>query len=141
MHVDAGQVIAHLDDSNAVAALNQAQATLAQAATPAADARPVFERSEAQLAQGLISRESFDSAKSTFDQTRTALEVARSALAVAQQNKDDTEVRAPFAGVVTAKAAQPGEIISPVSAGAGFIRTGIATIVDMDSLEADVDVK
>ena len=139
MHVDAGQVIAHLDDSNAVATLNQAQATVDQAATSAADARPVFERSEAQLAQGLISRESYDSAKSTSDQTRTALEVARSALAVAQQNKDDTEVRAPFAGVVTAKAAQPGEIISPVSAGAGFTRTGIATIVDMDSLEADVD--
>ena len=49
-------------------------------------------------------------------------------------------VRAPFAGVVIAKAAQPGEIISPLSAGGGFTRTGIGTIVDMDSLEVEVDV-
>ena len=66
--------------------------------------------------------------------------MARAALAVAQQNQDDTVVRAPFAGVVTVKAAQAGEIISPLAAGAGFTRTGIATIVDMDSLEVDVDV-
>ena len=66
--------------------------------------------------------------------------MSRASLAVAQQNEDDTVVTAPFAGVVTVKAAQAGEIISPLSAGAGFTRTGIATIVDMDSLEVDVDV-
>ena len=66
--------------------------------------------------------------------------MARATLAVAQQNEDDTVVVAPFAGVVTVKAAQAGEIISPQAAGAGFTRTGIATIVDMDSLEVDVDV-
>ena len=59
---------------------------------------------------------------------------------VAQRNLDDTIVRAPFAGVVTVKAAQPGEIVSPISAGGGFTRTGIGTIVDMDSLEIQVDV-
>ena len=53
---------------------------------------------------------------------------------------DNTVVRAPFAGVVTVKAAQPGEMISPISAGGGFTRTGIGTIVDMDSLEIEVDV-
>jgi HlyD family secretion protein len=140
MSVGAGQVIAHLDDSNALAAFNQAKAALDQAETSAADARPVFERNRAQLAQGLISRETHDTAKSNFDLTQTTAAVARSALAVARQNLDDTVVRAPFAGVVTAKAAQPGEIVSPLSAGAGFTRTGIATIVDMDSLEVDVDV-
>ena len=140
MHVEVGQAIAHLDDSNALAALNQAKATLDQAETAAADARPVFERSQAQVAKELISREAFDTAKANFDATRTAAAVARAALAVARQNLDDTVVLAPFTGVVTVKAAQAGEIISPLSAGAGFTRTGIATIVDMDSLEVDVDV-
>src|SRR3546814_19836805 len=59
---------------------------------------------------------------------------------VAQRNLDDTVVRAPFSGVITTKAAQPGEIVSPISAGGGFTRTGIGTLVDMDSLEVEVDV-
>jgi RND family efflux transporter MFP subunit len=59
---------------------------------------------------------------------------------VAQRNLDDTVIRAPFAGIVTEKAAQPGEMVSPISAGGGFTRTGIGTIVDMDSLEVEVDV-
>ena len=140
MRVEAGQVIAHLDDFNAVAALNQAKAMFEQSQSAANDARPVFERSQAQFAKGLISRDAFDAAKATFDASQTAAEVSRASLAVAQQNEDDTVVTAPFAGVVTVKAAQAGEIISPLSAGAGFTRTGIATIVDMDSLEVDVDV-
>jgi RND family efflux transporter MFP subunit len=61
-------------------------------------------------------------------------------LSVAERNLDDTIVRAPFTGIVTVKAAQPGEMVSPVSAGGGFTRTGIGTIVDMDSLEIQVDV-
>jgi multidrug resistance efflux pump len=61
-------------------------------------------------------------------------------LLVAERYQDDTIVRAPFTGVVTVKAAQPGDIVSPVSAGGGFTATGICTIVDMDSLEAEVDV-
>jgi RND family efflux transporter MFP subunit len=66
--------------------------------------------------------------------------VSRSAVAMAQRAQDDMTVRAPFAGVVTVKAAQAGEMVSPVSAGGGFTRTGIGTIVDMDSLEVEVDV-
>ena len=61
-------------------------------------------------------------------------------MALAQRNLDDTVVRAPFGGIVTVKAAQEGEMVSPVSAGGGFTRTGIGTIVDMDSLEVEVDV-
>jgi RND family efflux transporter MFP subunit len=66
--------------------------------------------------------------------------VAQQNLAVQQQLLDDMQIRAPFTGVVIAKAAQPGEMISPVSAGGGFTRTGICTIVDMASLEVEVDV-
>jgi multidrug efflux pump subunit AcrA (membrane-fusion protein) len=66
--------------------------------------------------------------------------VASDRLRIADQGVDNTVVRAPFAGVITAKAAQPGEIVSPMSAGGGFTRTGIGTIVDMDSLEVEVEV-
>jgi RND family efflux transporter MFP subunit len=66
--------------------------------------------------------------------------VAEESVAVAQVQLDNTVIRAPFSGVVIAKAAQPGEMISPISAGGGFTRTGIGTIVDMDSLEIQVDV-
>ena len=69
-----------------------------------------------------------------------ALGVAEASLAVTQRNLDDTVVRAPFGGIVTVKAAQEGEMVSPISAGGGFTRTGIGTIVDMDSLEVEVDV-
>jgi HlyD family secretion protein len=140
MHVDAGQVVANLDDSNALAALNQAKATLERTQVIEADQRPVFERGKGMVDKGLISRDSYESLKATYDQSLTAVTVARTALAVAQQNEDDTVVKAPFSGAVTMKAAQPGEIVSPISAGAGFTRTGIATIVDMDSLEVESDV-
>ena len=96
MHVEQGQVIAHLDNSNAKAALGQAKAAFDQAQMTATDARPVFERNEAQLAKGLISREAFDTAKANYDQTQTAVEVSRAALAVAQQNEDDNVIAAPF---------------------------------------------
>jgi RND family efflux transporter MFP subunit len=88
-----------------------------------------------------------DNAQTTLDALRAQLATQRSNIAVAEQgtklaerNLDDTVIRAPFAGVVTVKAAQPGEIVSPISAGGGFTRTGIGTIVDMDSLEIQVDV-
>ncbi len=71
---------------------------------------------------------------------QSGLEAARAGVEVAQRSLDDTVIRAPFAGIVTEKAAQPGEMVSPISAGGGFTRTGIGTIVDMDSLEVEVDV-
>jgi RND family efflux transporter MFP subunit len=148
------QVLARLDDSNARARLQQAtaqigqsEATLQAAKTAVADARPIFQREEKERAQALISAQDFDGAKATynaaaaaFDVAERSVAVARASLVVAQRDEDDTVVRAPFAGVVTVKAAQPGEMVSPISAGGGFTRTGIGTIVDMDSLEVEVDV-
>ena len=66
--------------------------------------------------------------------------MAQESVSVASVQLDNTVIRAPFAGIVVAKSAQPGEMISPISAGGGFTRTGIGTIVDMDSLEIQVDV-
>jgi RND family efflux transporter MFP subunit len=153
-HVEKYQIIARLDDSNARAALEQAKAQLGQsdanltaARVSLENAKPIFQRNEKLLEQGWISPNAFDAAKSTYDLARTtllvaeqAVQVSTAAVAVAQQNEEDTIVRAPFSGVVTVKAAQPGEIVSPLSAGGGFTRTGIGTIVDMESLEIEVDV-
>ncbi|HEU5136498.1 MAG TPA: efflux RND transporter periplasmic adaptor subunit [Steroidobacteraceae bacterium] len=151
--VEAGQIIARLDDSNARATLEQSRAQLAQAQAnlDAArealdDARPIYSRNEQQMKAGVISAQTFDNARATYNASRSdhavrvrGVEVARASLAVAQRNFEDTIVRAPFAGVITVKAAQAGEIVSPQSSG-GFTRTGIGTIVDMESLEVEVDV-
>jgi RND family efflux transporter MFP subunit len=68
------------------------------------------------------------------------VKVADRGVELQKADLDNTIIRAPFTGVVTTKNAQPGEMVSPVSAGGGFTRTGICTIVDMRSLEIDVDV-
>ncbi len=152
--VEAGQIIALLDDSNWRAALvqskaqlQQAEASVASAQTAFDDAKPIFERSEKQKAAAVISAQSFDESHAQFDVAHNnlliaqrGLEAAGAGVEVAQRNLDDTVIRAPFAGIVTEKAAQPGEMVSPISAGGGFTRTGIGTIVDMESLEVEVDV-
>lgn len=99
------------------------------------------------VGQQLVSKSQYDQAVAQRDALRAQLstaqrnaDVAADRLAIADNGVDNTIVRAPFAGVVTAKAAQPGEIVSPLSAGGGFTRTGIGTIVDMDSLEIEVEV-
>lgn len=152
--VSAGEVVARLDDANALAALQlaraqhaHAEAQFAAARTALEDARPIFERSGRQFSQGIISDQEHDGARATFHALEAglavsaqALEVAAANVALAEINHEDTIVRAPFDGVITVTAAQRGEIVSPVSAGGGFTRTGIGTIVDMNSLEVVVDV-
>jgi RND family efflux transporter MFP subunit len=152
--VEAGQIIALLDDSNWRAALSQSKAQLQQAEASVAsaqtafdDAKPIFDRAEKQKAAAVISAQSFDESHAQFNVAHNnmlvaqrGVEMARAGVEVAQRSLEDTVIRAPFAGVVTEKAAQPGEMVSPVSAGGGFTRTGIGTIVDMESLEVEVDV-
>ena len=152
--VEKGQVIARLDSSGTTAALAEAAARLAQeqanldaARIAAEDAHPIFRRNEQQYTRGLISSQAFDAARAAWNASRADLavkargvDVARAGLLVAERAHDDTIIRAPFSGVVTVKAAQPGEIVSPLSASSGFARTGIGTIVDMESMEVEVDV-
>jgi RND family efflux transporter MFP subunit len=152
--VERDQVVARLDDANARAAvaqataqLEQAKATLNSVRVAYENAAPIFERQQEQFSEAFISAQAFDTAKASYDAARTSVDVAtqgvrvaEASLALAQRNLDDTTVRAPFGGIVTVKAAQEGEMISPVSAGGGFTRTGLGTIVDMDSLEVEVDV-
>jgi len=152
--VEAGQVLATLDpiDANAErslyvaqlgAARSQVTGTQAQLVEAEANAR----RLSALVQQQLVSKSQYDQAVAQRDSLRAELttaqrnaKVAADRLTIADNGVDNTVVRAPFAGVITAKAAQPGEIVSPLSAGGGFTRTGIGTIVDMDSLEVEVDV-
>jgi RND family efflux transporter MFP subunit len=143
-----------LDDSTwraaegqSVAQLQQAKASVASAQTAFDDAKPIFERAQKQKAAAVISAQSFDESFAQFNVSRNnllvaqrGLEAAEAGVDVAKRNLDDTVIRAPFAGIVTEKSAQPGEMVSPISAGGGFTRTGIGTIVDMDSLEVEVDV-
>jgi RND family efflux transporter MFP subunit len=152
-HVTGGQVIARLDDSNARAALAQAsaQAAAAEASVKVAevalaDAGPKYQRNLRLHERGFLSDQEVDDAKAALDTARDNLVLAQrqaatsaATVGIYRRGEDDTVVRAPFAGVVTATAAQPGEIVAPV-AGGGFTRTGICTIVDMDSLEVEVDV-
>ncbi|MEO6365859.1 MAG: efflux RND transporter periplasmic adaptor subunit [Luteimonas sp.] len=152
--VEAGEVMATLDpiDANAQRdlAASQMSASRSQVAQVQAQLREA-EANAARLAglvrQQLVSKSQYDQAIAQRDALRAQLsgaqrnvQVAGDQLRIAGLSVDNTVVRAPFAGVVIAKAAQPGEIVSPLSAGGGFTRTGIGTIVDMDSLEVEVDV-
>lgn len=153
-HVDAGQVMATLDPVDADANRTLAAAQLSAARSQIGSVQAQLREAEANAArlsplvrQRLVSKSQYDQAIAQRDSLRAQLvtaqrnaKVASDQLAIADNGVDNTIVRAPFAGVVTAKAAQPGEIVSPLSAGGGFTRTGIGTIVDMDSLEVEVDV-
>jgi RND family efflux transporter MFP subunit len=152
--VEAGEILATLDDSETRvdAALRRAQvaearAQLAEVEAGSANADREYRRQQDLAERKLTSVSTLDAARTQAEALRarvssqmSAIKVAQEALAAAQVQLDNTVVRAPFAGVVTVKAAQPGEMISPISAGGGSIRTGIGTIVDMDSLEIQVDV-
>jgi RND family efflux transporter MFP subunit len=152
--VKEGDVLARLDATEAQAqlSLNQSQLTLARSQVAEieailAQAERDFLRQNDLFARQLVSEQSLDAARAQRDMlrarlasTREQIKVAQESVDVAKVQLDNTVVRAPFAGVVIAKSAQPGEMISPLSAGGGFTRTGIGTIVDMDSLEIQVDV-
>jgi RND family efflux transporter MFP subunit len=127
--------------------LAQADANLAAVKVAFNDEKPIFSRQQELNRKGWVSGADFDSERARYDEaeqnvkvSERGLEVAQAALQVALRNQEDTLVRAPYEGVITVKAAQPGEVVSPLSAGGGFTRTGIGTLVDMDSLEVEVDV-
>jgi RND family efflux transporter MFP subunit len=154
MSVEAGQVLARLDDSTAKAQLALAQSQLKAARNSLEETQVRLDEAQRTLKrvhdlheQKLTSQADLDAADAEVKALAARLEAGRGDVTVAerrvgveQQNLDDLVIRAPFAGVVVSKDAQPGEMISPVSAGGGFTRTGICTIVDMDSREIEVDV-
>ncbi len=152
--VEDGQVLARLDPVDAQAQRTLSASQLAASQSQIASVQAQLKEAEANAtrlstlaAQKLVARAQYDQAVAQRDALRAQLattqrnaQVARDGLRIADNGVDNTIVRAPFAGVVIAKSAQVGEIISPLSAGGGFTRTGIGTIVDMNSLEVEVEV-
>jgi len=154
MRVEPGQILAKLDDSDARARLASAVAERDATAATLGDLRVNLDNAERELKRveelwdrKLVAEQNRDQAKMAVDSLRARIAVAREQVTasearvkVAQQDLDNCIVRAPFGGIVVSKDAQRGEMVSPVSAGGGFTRTGIATVVDMNSLEIEVDV-
>ena len=149
-----GQLLATLDDSDVKRAFDSAKADHDAAQAAIADYEVQLRNANVQLkraqdlqAAGVQTQEALDNARTTVDSLKAKIELAKqqtaaseSRIGVAQQAVDNCTIRAPFAGVVVSKDAQVGEMVSPNSAGGGFTRTGIATIVDMHSNEIEVDV-
>ncbi len=154
MKVTQGQELARLDAASVARglALSQAEANAAASALEETrvrirEAQLDYDRAERLTRNEIASRADLDRARAQLDATRARLSTQSDQLTTARRNVDvqrqtveDTIIRAPFDGIVVSKDAQPGEMISPVSAGGGFTRTGICTIVDMSSLEIEVDV-
>ena len=149
-----GDVLARLDDTQIRATLAVSEAQLAASQKAAAEdearlreAELTLQRRQQLVKEKVISRAELDAAEAQVESLRARIALAQEQVRVARSQADarrtdlsDMVVRAPFDGVAISKDAQPGEMISPVSAGGGFTRTGICTIVDMSSLEIEVDV-
>jgi HlyD family secretion protein len=154
MKVQEGQVLARLDDTNVKASLRLAEAQLVSSKASLEETRVRLKEAEQELQRQvnlvknkIATQADYDHAeasalayKAKLEQQQSDVTVAGRAVAAWQQQMEDMVIRAPFSGIVTTKDAQPGEMISPISAGGGFTRTGICTIVDMQSLEIDIDV-
>ncbi len=154
MVVEEGQLLAQLDDQTlrpllelAETQLEASRAELAEVVVRRSEAEREQRRLERLRTENLSSERDVDRAQSEvaalaarFARLERAVDVAEATVAVRAQEIEDLEVRAPFAGVIVSKDAQPGEMVSPISAGGGFTRTGIATLVDLDSREIEVDV-
>jgi RND family efflux transporter MFP subunit len=153
-HVRQGQLLATLDDSDVKRALDSAKADRDSAQAAIADYQVQLKNAKIQLGRaeqlqkaGVQTQENLDNASMAADSLTAKIALAKQQVAgadarisEAQQAVDNTVIRAPFDGIVVSKDAQVGEMVSPVSAGGGFTRTGIATIVDMNSNEIEVDV-
>ncbi|MGB7150117.1 MAG: efflux RND transporter periplasmic adaptor subunit [Terriglobales bacterium] len=153
-HVHQGQLLATLDDADAQRALgsakadrNSAQAAIADYEVQQKNARILLYRTEELQKAGVEPQEQLDNARTSVESLQAKIDLAKAQAAAAeartqeaQQAVDNCTIRAPFDGIVVSKDAQVGEMVSPISAGGGFTRTGIATIVDMNSNEIEVDV-
>src|SRR5215831_3666722 len=154
LHVKAGQVLAILDCAQPEAALTSAKTERDATAAALADlevqlsyAERELERAQGLRSAGVNSQQALDTARTSRDSLRSKIALtkeqtraAEARIGMAQQDVVNCTVRSPYDGIVVSKDAQRGEIVSPISAGGGFTRTGIATVVDMNSIETEVDV-
>ncbi len=152
--VEKGQLLARLDDDLALPSVRQAEAALEATRLSVGETEAQLEEAKRQLgrarrllSEGVIGpaeRDTAEAAVQLYEARRRRqweeIEVASRRLALERKRLERTRILAPFSGVVISKDAQPGEMVSPISAGGGFTRTGICTLVDMRSLEIEVDV-
>jgi RND family efflux transporter MFP subunit len=152
--VEAGQVLARLDRSTvqaeyevASSSAEAARRNLREIEVRLAEARRTLDRNRSLVERKLVAQSVLDSSEAEvaaltarLSAARAEVDVAGATVGLSRQGLSDLDIRAPFKGVVISKDAQPGEIVSPMSAGGGFTRSGVATIVDMDSREVEVDV-
>ena len=152
--VEEGAILARLDDRQVAAALALSEAQLAAARKTSDEIRVQLELAKITLrrtqdlsTEGFASDADLDRDRAQVDALTARLALEREQVTVAEREVvvrrtelDDTVIRAPFSGIVISKDAQEGEMVSPMSAGGAFTRTGICTIVDMGSLEIEVDV-
>lgn len=152
--VKEGQLLATLDDSDVQKALASAKADKDSTEAAIADLQVQLKNANIELHRadqlqkaGVQTQEQLDTARMNADSLKAKIDLAKAQVAAsqsrileAQQAVDNCTIRAPFAGIVVSKDAQVGEMVSPISAGGGFTRTGIATVVDMNSNEIEVDV-
>ena len=152
--VKEGQLLATLDDSDVRRALESAVADRDSSKAAIQDFEVQLRYAEIQLhratelkAANVQSQDQLDNAMTAADSLKAKIALAKqqvvgadARIREAQQAVDNCTIRAPFAGIIVSKDAQVGEMVSPISAGGGFTRTGIATIVDMNSNEVEVDV-
>ena len=153
-HVHQGQLLATLDDSDTKRALDSAKADRDASQAAIADYQVQLKFAQIQLRRadqlqkaGVQSQEQLDTVSTNADSLKAKIELAKqqvqsseARIREAQQAVDNCVINAPYDGIVVSKDAQVGEMVSPISAGGGFTRTGIATIVDMNSNEIEVDV-
>src|SRR5215469_16122466 len=153
-HVHTGQLLATLDDSDAKKALgsaiadrNSSKAAIADYEVQLRNARILLQRTEELQKAGVQPQQQLDDARTAADSLQAKIDLAQAQVQAAeariveaQQAVDNCTIRAPYDGIVVSKDAQVGEMVSPISAGGGFTRTGIATVVDMQSNEIEVDV-
>ncbi len=154
LHVPAGFILATLDDSDLRRALESAKADRDATRAAIADLQVQLKNAEIELrrakaleAAGVQTQEVLDNSEMAVNSLKAKIDLAQvqvlaseARINEAQQSVDNCVIRAPFDGIIVSKDAQVGEMVSPISAGGGFTRTGIATIVDMNSNEIEVDV-
>jgi RND family efflux transporter MFP subunit len=152
--VEKGQVLARLDDADAKATYESARADrdVAKASIPEleinlVDAERTYKRNAGLVEKGVVDTQTFEKSEALFhglkarlNQSKGQVKAAEAKMKVAKREIENCTIRAPFSGIAVSKDAQVGEIVSPMSAGGSFTRTGISTIVDMSSLEIEVDV-
>jgi RND family efflux transporter MFP subunit len=151
--VQAGELIARLDNRDVVAqaesaeaAVRAARAALEQALAEEREANQQHARNVDLAAKGFVSQAAVDTSKARRDRAVAAVANARAAIAVAEANArnarvavDYTLIRAPFDGVILSKSANVGDMVTPFSS-ATDSKGAVVTIADMRTLEVEADV-